>query len=84
MNRCEDRPMNRLYLLLVICFAILGGGCGPAAKDQLVGRWQGAIELNDEKMQEKLSGSPQRHSSMGSNKAPWMLNSNWTARFRSR
>ena len=49
--------MNRLYLLLVICVAILGGGCGPAAKDQLVGRWQGTIELSDEKMQEKLNES---------------------------
>ncbi|MDP6447307.1 MAG: hypothetical protein QGG36_10095 [Pirellulaceae bacterium] len=47
--------LDRSSLLgLVILVAVLCSGCGPSAKDRLIGRWQGTIEVDDTKVQQKL------------------------------
>ncbi len=49
---------DRLCLFSVAMFvAVLCSGCQPSAKDKLVGHWQGTIEFDDAKVQQKLDES---------------------------
>lgn len=46
-----------MSLLSVCLLAVVLTGCGKSAKNRLVGRWQGRIEFDDAKVDQKLQES---------------------------
>jgi hypothetical protein len=46
-----------MWLLSVCLLAVVLTGCGKSAKNRLVGRWQGRIEFDDAKVDQKLQES---------------------------
>lgn len=52
--------MKSVHLLpcsFAIVVTVFASGCTPSAKDKLVGKWQGTIEVDDTKLQQKLGAT---------------------------
>ena len=50
-----ERTMKSVHITIVaVVFTALISGCAPSAKDKLVGKWQGTVEVDNTKLQQKL------------------------------
>jgi len=48
----RSKTFGLRWLLVAVC--LLLAGCGPTAKDRLVGRWSGGVQFDDAAVQRKL------------------------------
>ncbi|HAY78383.1 MAG TPA: hypothetical protein DCY79_01105 [Planctomycetaceae bacterium] len=53
-----ERTMKSVHVTIVaVVFTALISGCAPSAKDKLVGKWQGTVEVDNTKLQQKLGSA---------------------------
>lgn len=55
-----ERPMTSAHLhlsIFIVTATLVLSGCAPSAKDKLIGKWQGTIEVDDAKLQQKLGAA---------------------------
>jgi hypothetical protein len=49
-----DDVIGKKWLWWMVATVLLIGGCGPTAKDKLVGKWAGSVRFDDAAVQRKL------------------------------